>query len=212
VDEGGLTGEATHVGTDDTALEDDKRFRRTHGGMVQCLDEATGRVIWRMVIPKRGRERLPQGATYSEQRIGTCSSPAVVGNRVYVMNGACEIMCLDVNGMADGNDGPFKTEALYMAGSGNPPIKLGKRDGDIIWVFDLVDQLDICPHDITSCSPLVDGRFPYSTSCNGVDQPHVKCLRPNAKHSLPLSRHACMPCSEQKEFIDRAGVECRDAL
>ena len=55
------------------------------------------------------------------------------GNRVYVVTGACEILCLDVNGMADGNDGPFKDEARYMAGVGNPPIKLGKQDGDIIW-------------------------------------------------------------------------------
>ena len=102
------------------------------------------------------------------------------------MTGACEIMCLDVNGMADGNDGPYKDEARYMAGKGNPPIKLGKQDADIIWIYDLVDQLGICPHDLTSCSPVVDGRFLYIVSGNGVNQPHEKCLRPDAPSFICL--------------------------
>jgi outer membrane protein assembly factor BamB len=181
-----VAGGRVFVGTDDAALDDDPRFHRTHGGMVQCLDEATGRVLWRLPVPQRPRNRLPQGAHYGEQRMGTCSSPAVVGNRLYVMTGACEIMCLDVNGMADGNDGPFKDEAHYMAGSGNPPIQLGKQDADIIWIYDLVDQLGICPHDLTSCSPLVDGRFLYIVSGNGVDHAHEKCLRPDAPSFICL--------------------------
>jgi outer membrane protein assembly factor BamB len=168
------------VGTDDAALEQDPRFTRTHGGMVQCLDEATGKVLWRLAIPQRMRDRLPQNAHYGEQKLGVCSSPAVQGNRLYVVTPSCEVLCLDVNGMADGNDGPFQDESKYMAGANHPPIKLGKQDGDIIWSFDLIDQLGICPHDVASCSPIVDGRFLYTVSCNGVDKPHEKCLRPDA--------------------------------
>ncbi len=164
----------------------DPRFKRTHGGMVQCLSEATGQVLWRLAIPERPRSRLPVGAHYGEQRMGTCSSPAVSGNRAYVMTGAAEVLCLDVNGMADGNDGPFQDEAQYMAGVGHPPIKLGKQDGDIIWSFDLVDQLGICPHDVAACSPLLDGRFLYTTSCNGVDRSHTHCLRPDAPSFIAL--------------------------
>jgi outer membrane protein assembly factor BamB len=181
-----VAGGRVFVGTDDAVLEEDPRFHRTHGGMLQCLDEATGKILWRLAVPERPRDRLPQGAHYGEQRMGLCSSPAVVGNRVYVMTGACEIMCLDVNGMADGNDGPFQDEARYMAGKNNAPIKLGKQDADIIWKFDLIDELGICPHDLTSCSPLVDGRFLYIVSGNGVDAPHEKCLRPDAPSFICL--------------------------
>ena len=174
------------VGTDDAALEEDSRFVRTHAGMVQCLDEATGKVLWRLAIPQRMRDRLPQNAHYGEQKLGVCSSPAVSGNRAYVVTPSCEVLCLDVNGMADGNDGPFQDEARYMAGAGHPSIKLGKQDGDIIWSFDLIDQLGICPHDVASCSPIVDGRFLYTVSCNGVDKPHEKCLRPDAPSFICL--------------------------
>ena len=181
-----IAGGKVFVGTDDAALDDDPRFRRTHGGMVQCLDEATGKVLWRLPVPVRPREKLPQNAHYGEQRMGVCSSPAVVNDRVYLMSSACEILCLSANGMANGNQGAFQDEAHYAAGYGNPPVQLGKQDGDIIWKFDLIDQLGICPHDLTSSSPLVDGRFLYIVSGNGVDQPHVKCLRPDAPSFICL--------------------------
>ncbi|HET6247698.1 MAG TPA: PQQ-binding-like beta-propeller repeat protein [Tepidisphaeraceae bacterium] len=174
------------IGTDDAVLEDDSRFHRTHGGMVQCLDEATGKVLWRLAVPVRTRDRLPQGAHYGEQKMGVCSSPAVSGKHAYVVSDACEILCLDVNGMADGNDGPFKDEARYMAGEGNLPIALGKQDGDIIWKFDLIDQLGVCPHDVAACSPLVDGKFLYCVSCNGVNAAHDHCLRPDAPSFICL--------------------------
>ncbi len=181
-----VSGGRVFVGTDDAELEHDSRFVRTHGGMLQCLDAATGGVLWRLAVPERPRSRLPQGAHYGEQRIGTCSSPAVSGNRVYIVSGACEILCLDVNGLADGNDGPFQDEARYMAGNGHPPIKLGPQDADIIWKFDLIDELGICPHDVASCSPLIDGGILYTVSCNGVDRQHRKCLRPDAPSFFAL--------------------------
>lgn len=181
-----VAGGKVFVGTDDDLLRDDPRFQRARGGMIWCLDEATGRVLWRLVVPKRGPERLPEGAHYGQQHLGTCSSVAVVGKRGYVMTSAAEILCLDVNGQADGNDGPFTEEARYMAAAARQPFQLGPQDADIIWKFDLVDELDICPHDVASCSPLVDGRFLYVETSNGVDKPHERCLRPDAPSFIAL--------------------------
>jgi outer membrane protein assembly factor BamB len=174
------------VGTDDAGLQHDSRFKRTSGGMVWCLDEKTGRTLWRLPVPVRPKSRLPKDAHYGEQGLGTCSSPGVVGNRVYVVTGACEVLCLDVNGQADGNDGPFQDEDRYMAGDNNPPVPVEKTDGDIIWKFDLVDQLGICPHDVAACSVLVDGRILYVTSANGVNREHTFCLRPDAPSFIAL--------------------------
>lgn len=181
-----VTGGRVFVGTDDASLKEGDRLPKTKSGMVQCLDEATGRVLWRLVTPNRSRDRLPAGVHYGHQKCGTCSSPAVAGNRLYVMTTACEIVCLDVNGQADGNDGPFKDEGQYMAGPGKPPLDLDKSDADIIWVCDFVDQLGVCPHDVASCSVLVDGPFVYTVTSNGVDEPHAKCLRPDAPSFIVL--------------------------
>lgn len=181
-----VAGGRVVVGTDDSLIADDPRFRRTKGGMVHCLDEATGKTLWRLVVPQRPKNRLPEGALYGQQHMGTCSSAAIVGKRAYLMTSACEMICLDMNGQADGNDGPFQDEGRYMAGQGNPPIELGPRDADILWVCDLVDQLGVCPHDVASCSPLVDGRILYTVTSNGVNGPHDKCLRPDAPSFIAM--------------------------
>ena len=72
-------------------------------------------------------------------------------------------MCLDVNGMANGNDGPFKDEAKYVVKDvlldrgkpterKAPPIEPGPQDGDIIWVYDMMDELGVFPHNAANCS------------------------------------------------------------
>jgi len=136
--------------------------------------------LWRLAVPRRPDERLPKDVHFGQQQYGTCSSPAISGGRVFVMTSACEIVCLDVDGLADGNDGPFTDEGAYMAGAGQKPIELVPTDADIIWLFDIVEQLDVCPHDAASCSPLIDGRFLYCVTSNGVEEKHERCLRPEA--------------------------------
>jgi outer membrane protein assembly factor BamB len=175
------------VGTDDSTLQGDARFKRTKGGMVWCLDEKTGKTLWRLPVPVRPKERLPQDAHYGQQNLGVCSSPAVVGDRAYVVTNSCEILCLDVKGQADGNDGEFKDEGTYIAGAKNPPVTLDKTDGDIIWKYDLVDQLGVCPHDVAACSVLVDGDILYVTSANGVNHEHTFCLHPDAPSFIALN-------------------------
>jgi outer membrane protein assembly factor BamB len=181
-----VSGGCVFVGTDDAMLQNDPRLKRTKGGMVWCLDEKTGRMLWRLPAPARPKDRLPKDAHYGQQNLGVCSAPTVAGNRAYVVTNACEILCLDAKGQADGNDGPFQDEAAYIAGAGNQPVALEKTDGDIIWKYDLVDQLGVCPHDVAACSVLVDGRFLYVTSANGVNHEHTFCLRPDAPSFICL--------------------------
>ena len=174
------------VGTDDASLQGDPRLKRTKGGMVWCLDEKTGQMLWRLPVPARPKERLPENAHYGQQNLGVCSSPTIVGNRAYVLTNSCEVLCLNVKGQADGNDGPFQDEGQYIAGSKNPPVQLEKTDGDIIWKYDLIKELDVCPHDVAACSVLVDGDILYCTSANGVNHEHTFCLRPEAPSFIAL--------------------------
>ncbi|MFP4057802.1 MAG: PQQ-binding-like beta-propeller repeat protein [Candidatus Brocadiia bacterium] len=171
------------VGTDDDTLRGDKRLKRTRAGLVQCFDAATGKLLWRLPVPKR--TRLPKGAHFGHQHLGVCSSPAVEGDRLYLLTSACEVVCLDVQGQADGNDGPFRDEAQYIAGDGQP-VELAPSDGDILWRFDLIDELGVVPHDAASCSPLVHRGMVYTSTSNGVDKPHKKMVNPDAPSLVVL--------------------------
>ena len=174
------------VGTDDASLQNNNRIKRTKGGMVWCLDEKTGSTIWKLPVPVRPKDRLPKDAHYGQQNLGTCSAPTIVGDRAYVVTSASEIICLDVKGQSNGNDGPFTDESHYIAGNKNPPVTLDKSDGDIIWRYDLVDDLGVCPHDVAACSVLVDGDILYCTSANGVNHEHTFCLHPDAPSFIAL--------------------------
>ncbi|MBX7211102.1 MAG: PQQ-binding-like beta-propeller repeat protein [Verrucomicrobiaceae bacterium] len=181
-----VAGGRVFVGTDDSTLQGDARLKRSKGGMVWCLDEKSGRTIWRLPVPARPKERLPKDAHYGQQNLGVCSAPTVVGDRAYVVTNSAEIICIDVKGQADGNAGPFRDEGRYIADSKNPPVQLEKTDGDIIWKYDLVDDLGVCPHDVAACSVLVDGDILYCTSANGVNHEHTFCLHPDAPSFIAL--------------------------
>ena len=154
------------VGTDSEAAAD-PRFGKEHPGVVKCLSEASGELQWQLVVPER-KHGLPVDSHFLHQDCGVCSSPAVDGDRVYVVTSAAEIVCLDVEGMANGNDGPFTDEGSYMAGHGNPPVEVTARDADILWCFDPIDEAGVMPHDAASCSVLIHGDFLYTSSSNGV--------------------------------------------
>ncbi|WP_460168141.1 outer membrane protein assembly factor BamB family protein [Thermostilla marina] len=175
-----------YVGTNGQALDDD-RFSSRHVGVLMCLDEKDGSLLWQLAIPKRIHD-LPAEHHFVLQNCGVCSSPTVDGDRVYIVSSAAEILCLDVNGLADGNDGPFRDEAQYMAGHGEPPVELKEHDADIIWCYPLIEELGVCPHDAVSCSVLIDGDVLYTNTSNGVGGP------PGApwpeKHSYPVNPKA----------------------
>ncbi len=174
------------IGTDDILLSRDPRFRRTRGGLVQCLDEETGGLLWKFIVPKR--TKLPKGAHFEFQWLGTCSSPLVDGDRVYVVTGAGEVVCLDINGQKDGNDGPYKDEVKYMAPAFASDAALKPDDADIVWIFDTIEELSVCPHDAVSCSILVHGDMLYLSTSNGVDKPHTKMVHPDAPAIVVLNK------------------------
>ncbi len=178
------------VGTNHAAVREDPRFSKSRGGVLVCLDEDSGATIWSLVTPER-TEGFPEHTHMPQQRWGICSSPAVEGDRVYIVTNGDDVLCLDVNGLADGNDGPFLDEARYMAPEGEPPIALNEHDADIIWRYDIPRELDVAPHDVGSCSVLLYGDVLYTSTSNGLGTKNpVDPLRPNAPAFIALDKRS----------------------
>ena len=149
-----------------------------------CLDEKTGDLLWQLVVPK-----LKSGKVNDWESLGLLSSPKIEGKYVYLVTSRCEVMCLDVNGLADGNDGPFQDEGAYMAkDTGKPPAKPGPKDADIIWVYDMMDQLGVFPHNASNSSPLIVGDLVYVCTSNGQDWTHVNIPSPLSPSFIALNK------------------------
>ena len=195
-----IAGGKIIVGTNDGMLRD-KRFKRTRGGLVICCDAATGKTLWRLVVPRYRSD--DKKFNYDDLNLGICNSAAIQGDRAYIVSSRGEVLCLDMNGQADGNDGDFQDEGKYMVEAGKTPAKLTKTDADIIWRYDMIAELPMNPQDASSCAVIVDGDFVYAGTSNGVDRGHVKCKYPDAPSIIVLNRKTGKLVAQDDEKTSR---------
>ena len=78
------------------------------GGNLMCFDEKTGDFLWQLVSPKLGARKVSDW-----EYVGICSSPHIEEDRLWIVTNRGEVVCLDMNGLADGNDGEFQDEQKY---------------------------------------------------------------------------------------------------
>lgn len=153
--------------------------------LVLAFDEADGRLLWQLTVPKLG-----SGKVNDWEYLGICSAPTVVDDQVYVVTSRGEVVSLDVDGLRDGNDGEFQEEAAYMVAPGEPELTLlPELDADILWRFDMPNDLGVFPHNVTSSSVLAVGDRLYVTTSNGVDWSHLDLPSPFAPTLIVLDRH-----------------------
>ncbi len=176
-------------------------------GVVMCFEEKTGKFLWQLVVPKMGT-----GKVNDWEYLGICATPTIVGNRAYVPTNRCQIVCLDVEGMANGNDGPFKDEAKFMAApgpDGKPvPVEPGATDADIIWVYDMYAELGVFQHNATSGYPLLFGDKLFVPTCNGVDWTHTNIPAPNAPSFIMLDANTGALLGEMDHVASERVLHC----
>lgn len=152
-------------------------------GTLLCLNETDGSLVWQLIVPRIEGDRHNDWPM-----IGICSPPTVEGNCVYVLTSRSEVLCLDLNGQVDGNDGTFQGEGWYMALSGQFPHEITLKDADILWCYDLRLELGLCPHDSPHASILLDGDFLYLNTCNGVNFKHLETTGLKAPSLIALDK------------------------
>jgi outer membrane protein assembly factor BamB len=181
------------VGTNNDSPRDKK-----HPGdrsILMCFDEKTGEFLWQLVVPK-----LAAGKVNDWENLGLFSSPNVNGNKVYLVTSRCEVLCLDANGMANGNDGPFKDEGKYVVkdvviDKGKPTehpaaaVEPGPKDADIIWRYDMLDELGVFPHNASNCSVLIVDDILYTSTSNGQDWTHSNVPSPLSPSLIALNKN-----------------------
>ena len=168
------------VGTNNGRPRDPRHM--TDRGVLLCLNEADGKLLWTLIVPK-----LKAG--YADWRnTGIASTPTIVGDRVYLVDNRGTVLCLDLAGQANGNDGPFRNEGRQMAPAGAAPMEVRKADADIVWAYDMREPLGVRQHDAMHTSILVYGRYAYVCTANGVDATHFKLPAPQAPSLIVLDK------------------------
>jgi outer membrane protein assembly factor BamB len=180
-----VAGGRVYIGTNNDEPRDPKH--RGDRGVLMCLEEKTGTLLWQWVVPKREED------PYHDWPKSGISSPVTVeGDRVYVVNNRGEVACLDARGLANGNDGPFRDEGSHMMprGTNAPPhpMETGPLDADVLWLCNLTREAGIWSHDAAHSSILIDGDYLYLNSGTGVDNTHKRIRTPDAPSLLVLDK------------------------
>jgi outer membrane protein assembly factor BamB len=142
------------------------------------------------------------------------------------------VLCLDMQGLANGNDGPFTNEAIYLAPqptnslnqgapaaflpdgtlapNAAPPHRLepSPLDADIIWMFDLSSGAGIWSHDAAHSSILIHGDQLYLNTGTGVDNTHRRIRRPDAPSIVALDKHTGRYLARDREGIGANIFHC----
>ena len=176
-----VAGGKVLIGTNNDVPRDAKHTM--DAGVLMCLNEKDGSLSWQLVCPKLEGDRY-----YDWPHTGWQSPPSVEAEKVYVVSNRGEVLCLDLNGLANGNDGPYQDEGKHMSPRGMGEEAVTATDGDIIWVFDMVKEAGIWPHDAAHTSILIDGPLLYVNTGNGVDNTHKKIRKPDAPSLIVLEK------------------------
>ena len=177
-------------------------------GIIMCFDEKTGELLWQFDIPK-----LDAGKVSDWEFLGVCSSVIVDGKYGYVVTNRGEIICLDVYGMSDGNDGPFQDEAKYANGgleklAGADPAELDEKSADIVWGYDMRSELGVFPHNITSSSVVISDKYVYTSTSNGVDWSHINIPAPYNPTLIALDKETGELVAEEDSGISANIMHC----
>lgn len=177
-------------------------------GIVMCFDEQTGEFLWQLAVPKLGA-----GKVSDWEFLGICSSVILDGKYGYVVSNRGEILCLDLYGMSDGNDGPFTDEAKYATGGlekldGAEPVELSDKDADIVWGYDMRSELGAFPHNITSSSVVLAGDRVFASTSNGVDWSHINIPAPTSPSLIALDKKTGELKGEEASGISERIMHC----
>jgi outer membrane protein assembly factor BamB len=203
-----VAGGRVFIGTNNEVPRDPKEIGDF--GILLCLDEKDGHFLWQLAVPKRTEDQY-----FDWPKTGMASPVSVEGDRAYFVDNRGEVVCLDVNGMANGNDGPFQDEGLHMlqrralpptfkpdpVAPETPVPAVGPTDADIIWLFDMPAEAGTWPHDGAHSSVLIHGDYLYVNTGTGVDNTHKVIRTPDAPSLIVLEKKTGRYVARDDEHI-----------
>jgi outer membrane protein assembly factor BamB len=159
------------VGTNNEALRDPKQAGDR--GVLMAFSELDGQFLWQATY-----EKLSSGRANDWPFQGIASSPLIIGEVAYFVSNRAVVQAVDIRGFHDGeNDGPVKNEPLQ-----------GKTDVDVIWQFDMMEQVGAFPHNLANSSPVAYENMLFISTANGQDESHVNIPSPKAPAIISLDR------------------------
>lgn len=168
-----VAGGMVFVGTNNELLRDPKQGGDR--GVLMAFREADGEFLWQHTHAK-----LESGRANDWPFQGVASSPLVIGDRLYYVSNRAVLFSIDIQGFRDNeNDGPVTNEALT-----------GPTNADVVWTFDMMEEVGAYPHNLANSSPVAWGDLVFVSTSNGHDESHVNVPSPRAPSIIAVNKES----------------------
>jgi len=131
------------------------------GGVLMAFDQKTGKFLW-----QRYSAKLPTGRVNDWPGEGLCSTVYGEPGKIWFATNRCEVVCLGVS-PSDMTNGVPKE----------------------LWTYDIIKELGVFPHNMTSCSIAAWGDLIFMITSNGVDDTHKHMPAPQAPSIICLNKN-----------------------
>lgn len=160
-----------YVGTNNEGVRDPKQ--PGDRGVLMAFRASDGEFLW-----QHTNEKLAAGRVNDWPFQGVCSSPLVEGDVLYYVSNRCELVALDTKGFRDGkNDGAVQDEKFKS-----------EKDADVLWKFDMMEEVGAFPHNMANSSPVSYGDLVIVMTANGQDESHVHIPSPRAPSIIAVNK------------------------
>jgi outer membrane protein assembly factor BamB len=181
-----VAGGMVFVGTNNELLRD--KNQPGDRGVLMAFRESDGEFLWQQTHTK-----VEAGRANDWPFQGVASSPLIEGEKLYYVTNRGVVMCLDIQGFRDNeNDGVVKDEKLT-----------GQFDADVIWAFDMMEQVGAYPHNLSNSSPVMWGDLIFVSTSNGQDESHVNVPSPRAPSIIAINKVSGELAWEDNSVEDR---------
>jgi outer membrane protein assembly factor BamB len=181
-----VAGGMVFVGTNNELVRD--KAQGGDRGVLMAFRESDGEFMWQQTHVK-----LEAGRANDWPFQGVASSPLVEGDHLYYTSNRGVVVKLDIQGFRDKeNDGPFKDEKLT-----------GQFDADVIWQFDMLEEVGAYPHNLANSSPVSWGNLIFVSTANGQDESHVNIPSPKAPSIIAIDKETGKLVWEDNSVEDR---------
>ena len=180
-----VSGGMVFVGTNNELMRDPKQ--PGDRGVLMAFRESSGEFLWQHTHVK-----LESGRANDWPFQGVASSPLVIGDRLYYTSNRGVIFALDIQGFRDNENDGLKDEKLT-----------GQNDADVVWQFDMLEEVGSYPHNLSNASPVALGNLIFANTSNGQDESHVNIPSPKAPAIIALDKETGKLVWEDNSVEDR---------
>jgi len=181
-----VAGGMVFVGTNNEKVRDPKQ--PGDRGVLMAFRESDGEFLWQQTHAK-----LEAGRANDWPFQGVASSPLIEGEKLYYTSNRGVVLAVDIQGFRDNeNDGPVTSETLT-----------GQFDADVIWTFNMMEEVGSYPHNMSNSSPVIWGDLLFVSTSNGHDESHVNVPSPRAPAIIALNKNTGKLAWEDNSVEDR---------